>query len=209
MKRDEQGTTILEVVTTLFLLSVFLGFVYAGIDSMRNALEGVERRTTNLNEARILMASMTKDLRLATYLEAGDPAFELADDREVIFYANLNPTNGPKRIRLYVDSQSQLLSEVQEPDVGSVAPNYTYTGTPEVRYVGRYVANTASQPLFIYLDDQGAELTATPLSSADRLRVNSIRIDLRVKKSTTLAIATTSVVNTVRLPNLQYQEVVG
>jgi hypothetical protein len=204
-----------ELVAVTLMLGMVLLVVYQGIDSLTGAVSGTERRLINLDEGRTLMAVTTKDMRTATRLQAGTSPFVLADKREVIFYANLNNDggsgsvvdNGPRRLRIYVDSNSQLIEEVKKPDASSVPPAYTYTSTGTKRFVGRYVANSASVPIFRYYDDDGGELAAAPLSSADRLAVHSVRITLSIRRATTYPIANTTLVNTVRLPNVDYQQV--
>jgi hypothetical protein len=216
-REGERGQTIFEVTVVVILLGVVLMFVYEGIDSAQQAIGGTEKRLANLDEARTLMAVSTKDVRTATRLQAGTSPFTLANKREIIFYANLNNNgssgsvvdNGPRRVRIYVDPTSQLVEEVVKPGALSVPPAYTYTGTPSQRFVGRYVANTVSQPIFRYFDSDGHELTATPLSATDRLAVNSVQITLAIRRTTTFSIATTTLVNTVRLPNVDYQETLG
>ena len=104
---------------------------------------------------------------------------------------------------------SKLIEEVVKPDARSVPPAYTYNGTPTRRFVGRYVANAASQPIFRYFDSNGTELPNTPLSATDRLAVNSVQITLAIRRTTTFPIANTTLVNTVRLPNVDYQETLG
>ena len=97
-----------------------------------------------MDEARTLMAVTTKDLRTATRLQARAPRrSSAADGRDVTFYANLNNvTGGPRKVRIYVDASNTLISQSWAPDAGSVAPDYTYNGTPALRYVGRYLANS-------------------------------------------------------------------
>jgi type II secretory pathway component PulJ len=213
----ERGQTIFEVIVVVGLLGVVLTMVYAGINSAGQAIGGVEKRLANLDEARILMAVTTKDLRTATRLQAGTAPFTLANKREVIFYANLNNNgasgsvvdNGPRRIRVYVDSNSQLIEEVVKPDASSVPPAYTYNGATARRYVGRYVANAANNPIFRYYDANGTELTSLPLSAANRLAVHSVKITLSIRRTTTFQVGSTTLVNTVRLPNVDYQEAFG
>ena len=207
--RGESGQTLYELIAVVFLLSIVLVVVFEGVDSTARVLSGTERRLTNLGEARTLMAVATKDLRTATRLQAGTSPFVLADQREVTFYANLNnPTSGPRKVHIYVDSAKQLIESVQVPDSGSVAPNYTYTGAAALRFVGRYVNNASSVPIFVYYDNAGTPLAA-PLSSTDRLAVYSVKISLSIRKQTTLPVADTTLVNQVRLPNVDYQQVTG
>jgi prepilin-type N-terminal cleavage/methylation domain-containing protein len=213
----QRGQTLFELIAVVTILGVVLTMVYEGIDSAGKAIGGTEKRLANLDEARILMAVSTKDVRTATRLQAGTSPFTVADKRELVFYANLNNNgssgsvvdNGPRRVRIYVDSASQLIEEVVKPDASSVPPAYTYNGAPTRRFVGRYVANTASQPIFRYFDANGAELIPAPLSASNRLAVNSVQITLAIRRSTTFPIANTTLVNTVRLPNIDYQETLG
>jgi hypothetical protein len=215
--RGAAGQTLFEVIVVVALLGVVLTMVYEGINSAGQAIGGVEKRLGNLDEARILMAVTTKDVRTATRLQAGTSPFVTADKREIMFYANLNNDgasgsvvdNGPRRVRIYVDPTNQLIADVVKPGAASVPPAYTYLGAPARRYVGRYVANAANNPIFRYYDSDGDELTATPLSANDRLAVESIKITLSIRRTTTFQIDNTTLVNTVRLPNVDYQATLG
>ncbi|GIU87958.1 MAG: hypothetical protein KatS3mg009_2473 [Acidimicrobiia bacterium] len=176
-----------------------------------DTVTGTGERLRNLEEARNLVAVTAKDIRTAVRLEAGTSPFVLADDREAIFYANLDTTDAPKKVRIRVDGQNQLIEEVWDADAGSVAPDYTYTGTARVRYVGRFVANDVDTPIFEYLDDDGNVLASTPrsVSASDRLAVKSVRITLEVRRTSAFNDNVTTVVNQVRLPNLDYNAVAG
>ena len=215
--RGSRGQSLFEIMVVCALLGVVLTVVYQGVNSAGQAISGTEKRLANLDEARVLMAVTTKDVRTATRLQAGTSPFATANKRELIFYANLNNNgasgsvvdNGPRRVRIYVDANSQLIEEVVKPGASSVPPAYTYNGVATRRFVGRYVANTAGNPIFRYYDSDGDELTATPLSANDRLAVHSVKITLAIRKSTTFPIADTTLVNTVRLPNVDYQETFG
>jgi len=204
--RDEAGqSSMVEVTATLMLLSIVMSFVYAGIDSSRKSITGELERTSNLSEAQTLMDAITKDLRTATRLQAGTAPFVAADDRDVTFYANLNDaTGGPRKIRIYVDPTSEIISAVWQPDAGTISPNYTYTGASALRYVGRYVTNTNLQPIFEYYDVNGVKLT-TPLNATALLATYSVKITLIVRKQTTLPVRAVTLVNQVRLPNVDYQ----
>ena len=205
MRRSERGSSMIEVTATLMLLSIVLSVVYAGVDSARKSITGELERTTNLSEAQTLMDAITKDIRTATRLQAGTAPFISATDRGVTFYANLNDaTGGPRKIRIYVDPTSEIISAVWQPDLGTTSPNYTYTGASALRYVGRYVTNTVAQPIFEYYDLNGVKLT-TPLNASGLLATYSVKITLIVRKQTTLPVRAVTLVNQVRLPNVDYQ----
>ncbi|HEX4492531.1 MAG TPA: hypothetical protein VH914_15090 [Acidimicrobiia bacterium] len=191
-------------MTTLLLLGVVMGTVMTGTFSANNAVMGASLRLENLDQARTLMASLTKDVRTAVHLSAGTSPFIVADANHATFYANLSTTGAPKKVDLAIDSQSRLIEKVWNADAGSSAPNYTYTGAATVRLVGRYLANSAAAPLFTYLDDTGDALPNTPLNATDLLAVNAVQIELVVKKNVATPLNATTLLNTVRLPNLDY-----
>ncbi len=206
VRRSERGqSNLIEISMTLLILAVVLAFLYSSIGSAEKVANGTRLRVTNLDEARTLMAVLTKDIRTATRLQAGTAPFVAADARDVTFYANLDDTtDGPRKVHLYVDSSNEIISSIQVPDAASVAPNYTYTGTAKLRYVGRYLANTASQHVFQYYDGAGTEL-AVPLASGDLLAVASVKITLVVRTTTNLPVGNVTLVDQVRLPNVEYQ----
>ena len=214
-RADERGSSMIELVMVLALLSIVLAFVFGAIGSLQAAITGEDRRTVNINEGRVLMAAATRDLRTATRLSPGTPAFVTADKTQVAFYANLDngsdgvhPATGPKLVNMYVDAQTELVEEVTSPT--GTAPSYTYLpANKTVRFVGRYVANPATTPIFTYLDGNGNALPGTPLSASDRLAVHGVKINLAIRQSTTFQVAATALVNQVRLPNLDYQQVTG
>jgi hypothetical protein len=142
-------------------------------------------------------------------LTAGSSPFTVADANHAVFYANLSTTSSPKKVDLSIDSQSRLIEQVWTADAGTTSPNYTYTGTSTVRLVGRYVANNAAKPLFQYLDSSGNVLPNTPLSATDLLAIKAVQIQLIVKKTTASPLNATTIINRVRLANLDYNDVAG
>ncbi len=205
-RRNQSGqSTLVEIGMTLLILGIVMVFLFTNIESAQRVVVATKLRVTNLDEARTLMAVLTKDIRTATRLTAGTSPFVSGDARDIVFYANLdNPTSGPRKVHIYIDATNEIIADVREPDASSVAPNYTYTGPARLRYVGRYLANTNAQPVFEYLDADGT-LLPVPLSAADKLAVDSVRITLVVKATTTLPVGQTTLVDQVRLPNVDYQ----
>lgn len=207
--RRQRGTSVVEVVVTLSIMTVVMATVYQGFASTQNAVAGTDERLRNLDEARVLMAATSKDMRTAVRLSAGSSPFILAAGNETTFYANLDTVDAPKKVRIHVDAEDRLIEEVWTADTGSVAPAYTYSGVPSVRFVGRFVDNSEAEPIFVYLDANGSELSATPLSAEDLLAIKGVRINLVVKKESGWSMRSTSLVNQVRLPNLDYNAVSG
>lgn len=145
------------------------------------------------------------------------PATGIANT-EVWFYSNLtlaagNPTPCPDIVHLYVDKTSSpwVLREQSLPaDAGGTPPNCVYSAAPTTRLVGKYVANPVTSPVFTYYyDDASGNPVAflssdTPLSAANRLLVNAIGITLSVRQSTNFSVPYTTLINRVRLPNVDY-----
>jgi hypothetical protein len=213
-ERDhERGSNLLELMTVVLLIGIVMAAVMTGTFSAQSAIQGTGLRLENLDQARTLMASLTKDVRTATRLTASTSPFTVADGNHAVFYANIDTNSAPKLVDLSIDGQSRLIETVWTADAGTTAPNYTYTGTAPpakvIRLVGRYVANTAAKPMFQYLDSNGNVLPNTPLNAADLLAVKAVQIQLIVKKTTATQLNATTLINRVRLANLDYNAVAG
>ena len=207
-----------EVMVVIAVLGVVMIFSLTSVASFERATTGEIRRLENLDEARVLMQVVTKDVRTAVRLSSTTSPFIKADDNEVQFYANLNLTTScPKIVRIHVDASSRLIESVWEPTSGT-PPTCTYPGAPfavpptgstDTRLVGRYIANTSSEPIFTYYYDSAGMLTPfattdTPLSSANSFLVTSVQIRLSIHKDTVQSVDRTTIVNKVRLPNIYY-----
>jgi prepilin-type N-terminal cleavage/methylation domain-containing protein len=203
--RDERGLTLVELMMASALLSLVLAASAAALASYQRTAASSDIRLENLTEAQAIMDVVSRDVRTATRPSAGQSPFLMASANEVRFYANLRTTTGPKLVRLYVESSTgRVIEEAIEP---AGAPPYTYNSTPVVRVVGRHFANSSTQPLLTYIDDEGNVLSGSPLTAAQRLQIDAVRIDLSIRKSTNLAVRATTVRTTVRLPNVEYTPV--
>jgi type II secretory pathway pseudopilin PulG len=201
--RDDAGTSVIEVMTVVALLTIVLGVFLQSLVAGQGTAAGVEHRQQNLAEARLLMANSTRDVRTAVRLEAGTSAFLTADATEVKFYGLLRDSDKPQLIRLFVDNKNQLVEQVTPP--GGTCPTWTYPGTPgAVRFVGQYIVRDNNDPVFTYFDRDGTELTSTPLSAADLLSIDSVGLNFSVRASTNLKVESTTLRTRVAPPNLDY-----
>jgi type II secretory pathway pseudopilin PulG len=157
-RRDLQaGITVLEMTVVVALLGLVLALAMQGLSSFQASVAATEIRQQNLDEARVAMAVLTKDLRTAT-------SFTMITPREVIFQGHLNTgaTEPAKQVRLYVDLNEVLWEEVT---------SFPYTpGTTTTRAVGRgvVVPPTPTDPtddLFSYFDKDGGAATLTTVTS--------------------------------------------
>ncbi len=192
--RDQRGVTLVELVVVVSILGIVLTFVTRGLITMQDATMGQSYRLQNLDEARILMDTVSRDIRTATRLSATLSPFSVtsgsvpapgfghsapyAGDTEVWFYSNLtlsttNPNPCPDVIHLYVDTsvnppvlKEQTLSDTTSTDA---PPTCTYPSTAssyKTRLVGKYVANPSNEPVFTYYyDDATGAPTAFPQSA--------------------------------------------
>lgn len=254
---SERGITLVELMVTVSLMTVVLGFVTRGFIGLQNASAGASLRLQNLEEARTLMNAVSKDLRTAARLSSTTSPFDVVlpatgpaafsgwctsgctapsstagiTNTEVWFYANLtlaggNPSPCPDIVHLYVDlivSPHVLKEQTVPADAGGTPPSCSYSVAPTTRLVGTYIANPTTSPVFTYYYDDalgnpacyanGASpanpvcatgASVMPLSAANRLQVNAVGITLSVRQSTNFSVPYTTLINRVRLPNVDY-----
>lgn len=190
----------------VLILSLVLAVLYRGLDGMQLATQRSKERLVNLEEARVMMSTVTKDLRTAARLDSETSPFVLADDREMIFYANLGSTDGPSKVRIFVDADNRLIEQITVADAGS-APNYTYTGTAVNKAVSSYVVPDVAIFKYQFFNNDTltfTDLTALPLSETDRARVQSVEITISMQQPSGINTPESTLVNRVRLSNIYY-----
>jgi type II secretory pathway pseudopilin PulG len=201
----EAGTSLIEVTMVVAILSLVLTLFLQSLASSQNATSGVQQRHKNLDEARVLMARASRDVRTAVRLQAGTSSFTIASATEIKFYGFLRDADKPQLIRLYLDNKSQLIEEVSPPTAASVCPTWAYPATPgAVRFVGQYLVRDNNDPIFRFYDKNGAELKNTPLNATDLLGIDSVGLTFSVRASTKLTVASTTLQTKVAPPNLDY-----
>jgi prepilin-type N-terminal cleavage/methylation domain-containing protein len=140
--RDQAGVTMVEMAVVVALLGLVLTMAFQGLISYQRAAAGADTRQQNLDQARIVMAVLTKDLRTAT-------EFTAMTATDVTFTGLLNTaaTAPPNQLRLYADAGGVLREAVTPPDDPNASP-LTYTGTPTTRVVGRGLVSTSGMLSF-------------------------------------------------------------
>ena len=75
--RSEDGVTLVELVVVCSVMTVILGFVTQTLVVMQNASTGSSLRLQNLDEARVLMDLVTKDVRTAARMTPTTSPFDV------------------------------------------------------------------------------------------------------------------------------------
>jgi prepilin-type N-terminal cleavage/methylation domain-containing protein len=148
----QAGVTLVEMAVVVALLGLVLTTAFQGLVSYQRATGSADTRQQNLDQARTVMAVLTKDLRTAT-------EFTTMTATDVTFTGLLNTaaTAPANQLRLYVDSGGVLREAVTPPDNPTASP-LTYTGTPTTRVVGQGLVATSS--LLSFRDSSDAVTTS-------------------------------------------------
>jgi prepilin-type N-terminal cleavage/methylation domain-containing protein len=150
--RGQAGVTLVEMAVVVALLGLVLTMAFQGLVSYQRATASADTRQQNLDQARTVMAVLTKDLRTAT-------EFTTLTATDVTFTGLLNTaaTAPANQLRLYVDSGGVLREAVTVPDNPTASP-LTYTGTSTTRVVGQGLVSTSS--LLSFRDSSDAVTTS-------------------------------------------------
>jgi type II secretory pathway pseudopilin PulG len=186
-RQGQAGITMVEMTVVIALLGLVLAVAFQGLWSYQRAAAAADVRQQNLDEARVIMAVLTRDLRTATSFTAlagGDVTF--------LGLVNTAATAPPNQLRLYVDAQGVVREATTPPDNPNASP-ITYTGTPTTRAVGRGVVSAGSLFSFRDVDDNA---TTTPGS------VRSVVITLSVDLPSGTPVPPTVLTSRVFLPNV-------
>ena len=150
--RGQAGVTLVEMAVVVALLGLVLATAFQGLVSYQRATGSADTRQQNLDQARTIMAVLTKDLRTAT-------EFSAMTATDVTFTGLLNTaaTAPANQLRLYADSGGVLREAVTPPDNPTASP-LTSTGTPTTRVVGQGLVSTSG--LLSFRDSSDAVTTS-------------------------------------------------
>jgi type II secretory pathway pseudopilin PulG len=176
--RRQGGITVVEMAVVVALLGLVLAMALQGVSAYQRAVVAADLRQQNLEQARVMMAVLTKDLRTATELLT-------ISSSDVTFRGLLNTaaTADPSTIQLDADTGS--LVEVVIPA--------TTGATPVTRTVGRGLVNTGN--LFSFRDSAD-NVTTT------RTAVTSVVITVSVDLPSGTPVPPTVLTSRVFLPNV-------
>jgi type II secretory pathway pseudopilin PulG len=186
-REGQAGITVVEMTVVIGLLGLVLAVAFQSVAAYQRAAAASDSRQQNLDQARTVMAVLTRDLRTArsfSALAAGDVTF--------LGLLNTGATAPPNRIRLYVDAQGVLREAITPPNNPNASP-VTYTGTPTTRVVGNGLVNTGS---LLSFRDSADNVTANPTEVA------SVVVTLSVDLPSGAPVPPTVLSSRVFLPNV-------
>lgn len=183
--RDERGLTLVELMVSTLVGTLVLLAAYALLDSTISSTARTTDRTHALQEARLALELMTRQLRSQVCPEPGGESVAAGGDRSVTFYADLGTNRIPDRHRVTLDPTTRtIVQEVWKPTT-PVGPPWSYPASPtSTTQLAEEVEPLEDVPVFRYYAFTDSEpyeptvlLPADPaLSDTDRARVVRIAI---------------------------------
>lgn len=179
----KRGFTLIELLVAMSIFTLIIGAVFwIFITSLRDSGIIWEQLKTQ-NDGRRVLQEVVDDARRAEESSIGSYAIVVADDNELIFYANIDNDSYRERVHFWL-ATSTLKKGVIKP---SGNPLSYPTETEQVVELAHDVANIAeSMPVFIYYGvATGTEALPEleqPVTVSD---VRVIRVQLELEKDPT------------------------
>jgi prepilin-type N-terminal cleavage/methylation domain-containing protein len=180
--RRQDGVTMVELAVVVALLGLVLAMALQSVTSYQRAVVAADLRQQNLEQARVVMSVLTKDLRTAT-------EFTAISASDVTFRGLLNTAATAEPSTIQLDADTGVLVE-------SITPATT-GATPVSRTVGRGLVSTGN--LFSYRDSAD-NVTTT------RTAITSVVITLSVDLPSGQPVPPTVLTSRVFLPNVAAAE---
>lgn len=215
----EAGFTIVEVVTSVFILGIVLAAVQGTLIMTQRTVGANLTRVDQAVQGKNAMEAITRNLRTAvlpsqlngTCTGCDLAAFLRAEPYRVQFYANVNNDGnviGPSRITYERQSNGELIETIQPPNPHAPTDyNYQYCtpGTSGCLVKIRTLASgvEGASPLFTYYNRDGVRIGtgSGALTAAELATVDSVDVFVAVKQSPNSTVPATSFTSRVSLPN--------
>ena len=217
LRGKQDGITLIELMVTLFVLSIVMTALTAGAISIYRATSYVSLSTDDQNQARTAIEVLSRDIRAASPVRPStEPAFLVARPTEASFTANLQDSVRPRLMRLFIDGDSRMIEDATPPETDSGPITWDPDADAEIRYIAAFVVNDDSLPIFRYLDQNGVELpySTDPCPGPDgdpvpapcldldsRRQIELVEITLTISSDPGDRVARFTVSQRIRLPN--------
>lgn len=177
-KINQKGMTLVEVYVACSVIVLLTGI----ISIMVIKAFAINRYTIEqgLNTASVQnsLAKLSKHLREARQSDNGGYLVELADDFDLVFFANVDDDPAIERVHYYLQN-SQL--KIGTSEASGFPPEYP-DEDQTIKIIGNGIINNAIQPVFYYYGENyygqvGETFLTTPVQPSN---VSLIKIDLFV-----------------------------
>ncbi len=162
---NKSGLSLIEILVSIAVSSILLIAIFDLQRSLADNQRTINFNSQAYNEANIAIQAISRELRNARPAATGAYPIQLANDNEIIFYANIDNDTATERIRYFL--QDNKLNR------GVINP----TGTPatyslsneKITLVIDYIVNTGN-PIFRYYNGNWpSDTTNNPLPAPARL----------------------------------------
>lgn len=166
----KSGFTLVEVIIT-FSIVIFMAFIFGDyIVNSYKTMNTVDKFNESVESAKKSINIMNREIREANSAKNGSYAINLAGDREIIFYSDIDHDNETEKIRYYMEG-TFLKKDVTE--AGTASPYYS--GQPNTSAISEYIENLSA--IFTYYDENNT-IIADPSANINQIRLARIYLEV-------------------------------
>lgn len=207
----DAGISLTELIVTVMVTGVLAAIVSTMFLNVALATNNSTNTLTRNGTATNVMDAVSTVIRTAATNPVStspepDPAIIAGTGSAVTLYSftNANPAlPAPTKVGYRLDGSGNLVEDRWT--ATRTGGYWVFTGGVTTRTIGGpLVTPSGTDPIFVYLDDQGAAITPgqSGLTLAQRSAVAAIRVTVQVANSPTSGASNIVLVNTIAMPNV-------
>lgn len=180
--KDQKGMSIIELVVATSILVLLMGMLATLLLRAFYVNRFTIEQGLNTAEVQKTIRTFTAKVREAKQSDAGGYLIELADENELIFFANIDDDDATERVHYFLEDNKLKMGIAESVGFPAAYP----AGDDEVRIVGNGIVNNAGQSLFYYYNrDYPVDVVNNPLAvPANPVDIGMVKIDLYVNVNT-------------------------
>ncbi len=171
--KTKKGMSLVELLVAMsILVIVSSGLSVFFINIWRARSNEIEMGSSLLKVSQSI-GRMTNVIRQSSQADSGAYLIDSADDFDLIVYADIDEDDNKERMHYYLDG-TEIKVGITDPDLGT-NPSYPEADGSTI-VIATDVVNEVDEPLFVYYDNNYAEMT-TPASIPP---IRLVRVNVRV-----------------------------
>lgn len=165
LNKNSSGFTFLEMIVATAIVGMMITGLLAFERLLSDSQNFILISSQSFTEANVGVEAMVKELRNAKYADNGAYPLELADDQEIIFYANVDDELDAERVRYFLED-----NELKKGVIKATGDTPEYLEENEdITLVIAYVQNQSNPIFYYYNGDWPGDTVNNPLPSPTRL----------------------------------------
>lgn len=177
LRRSNKAFSLVELMVVMSLLMIAGIAITNLFMSTQKSFNHTDARIKARKEASLVLRTIERELRQTSQSSDDFEAIALANNSQLIFYADIDNDEKPEKINYQLQGSTISKQVIQ---TSNEAAPWEFNGAQSQQTLTQYIKSDDITPLFTYFSDVDQQLNQLPLNMTDRDSVKIIQVSISI-----------------------------